>query len=66
MNNRFTQSAQNALDKALEYARNFGHTYIGSEHILLGLLAETDGVASKLLANRSADFDESERMVKEI
>ena len=66
MNNRFTQSAQNALDKALEYARSFGHTYIGSEHILLGLLAETEGVASKLLVNRSADFDESERMVKEI
>ena len=66
MNNRFTQSAQNALNNALEYAREFGHTYIGSEHILLGLMAEKDGVASKLLENRSADFDQSANMVKEI
>ena len=66
MNNRFTQSAQSALDKALEFARKFGHTYIGSEHILLGLLAEIDGVASKLLTNRSADFEASSNMIKEI
>ena len=66
MNNRFTQSAQNALNNALKYAREYGHTYIGSEHILLGLLSEKDGVASKILTNRSADFDASSDMVKEI
>ncbi|MBR5314493.1 MAG: ATP-dependent Clp protease ATP-binding subunit [Clostridia bacterium] len=66
MNNRFTQSAQNALDSALKYARKFGHTYIGSEHILLGLLSESEGVASKLLKNRSADLENAERMVKDI
>ena len=66
MNSRFTQSAQNALDKALEYARSFGHTYVGSEHILLGLMSESDGIASKLLEKRSASLDDSKNMVKEI
>ncbi len=66
MNSRFTQSAQNALDKALEYARKFGHTYVGSEHLLLGLLSEGDGMASKLLLARSASLDNALEMVKEI
>ena len=66
MNSRFTQSAQNALNSALDFAREFGHTYIGSEHILLGLLAETDGVASKLLTARGAALDSIKDTVKEI
>ena len=47
--NRFTQKAQHTLNRSLEMARELGHTYIGSEHILLALSAETDSVASKLL-----------------
>ena len=66
MNSRFTQSAQNALNSALEFAREMGHTYIGSEHILLGLLAETDGVASKILTSRGAVFETVKETVKEI
>ena len=66
MNSRFTQSAQSALDKALEFARGFGHTYIGSEHLLLGLMAEKEGIASKLLENRSASLESAKEMVKEI
>ncbi|MBE6643162.1 MAG: ATP-dependent Clp protease ATP-binding subunit [Ruminococcaceae bacterium] len=66
MNSRFTQSAQNALNSALEYAREMGHTYIGSEHILLGLLSETDGVASKILTSRGAVFETIKETVKEI
>ena len=34
----FTQKANEALNAAIEYAENLGHTYIGSEHLLLGLL----------------------------
>ena len=37
----FTESANNALNYAVEAAENLGHTYIGSEHILLGLLSDT-------------------------
>ena len=66
MNSRFTQSAQNALNSALEFARDFGHTYIGSEHILLGLLEEADGVASKLLVSKGAVLNSIKDTVKEI
>lgn len=47
MNEKFTNKAQNALNSALEYAREMGHSYIGSEHLLLGLLSETDSIASR-------------------
>ena len=49
MNHRFTQKAQNAINAACNFAREFGHTYIGSEHLLLGVASEPDGIASKLL-----------------
>ena len=50
MTNRFTMGAQNALEKALECASEMGHTYIGSEHILLGLLCVSDCVAARILS----------------
>ena len=49
MNHKFTQKAQNALHAACNFARELGHTYIGTEHLLLGLSYETDGIASRLL-----------------
>jgi ATP-dependent Clp protease ATP-binding subunit ClpC len=49
MNHRFTQKAQNAINAACNFAREFGHTYIGSEHLMLGLISEPDGIAAKLL-----------------
>ncbi|MCQ2429502.1 MAG: ATP-dependent Clp protease ATP-binding subunit [Clostridia bacterium] len=55
MTNRFTQKAQNALNGALAAASELGHTYIGSEHILLGLLSDSDSIACKLLTVRGAD-----------
>ena len=50
MSNRFTQKAQNTLNNALRFAAEMGHTYIGSEHLLLGLLSEQESVAAKLLS----------------
>ena len=47
--NRFTERAQQALTKAQEAAGSFGHSYIGSEHLLLGLLREGGGPAAKAL-----------------
>ncbi|MEE0969761.1 MAG: ATP-dependent Clp protease ATP-binding subunit, partial [Clostridia bacterium] len=47
--NRFTQKAQNTLNRSLSIAREMGHTYIGSEHLLLSLVLEEDSAASKLL-----------------
>ncbi len=52
MVNRFTQKAQNALNRALLAASKLGHTYIGSEHILIGLAEEKESAASRLLQSR--------------
>ena len=57
MANKFTSKAQSALEKAHEEARSLGHTYIGSEHILLGLIGEGDSVASKMLLSKGIDAD---------
>ena len=47
--NGFTEKANKALNLAMSAAENLGHTYIGSEHILLGLLNEGSGVAAVIL-----------------
>ncbi|MBE6638450.1 MAG: ATP-dependent Clp protease ATP-binding subunit [Ruminococcaceae bacterium] len=57
MNNRFTKTAQNALNMALESARELSHSYVGSEHLLLGLLSESEGVAAKILLSKGIDHD---------
>ena len=49
---RFTEKANTALNMAIQAAREMGHTYIGTEHILLGLLREGTGVAAVVLAAR--------------
>ena len=48
---RCTQGAQRALALAQEAARDMGHNYVGSEHLLLGLLREEEGAAAKALAS---------------
>ena len=62
MQSKFTQSAANAINKALFYAREFGHTYVGSEHILLGLLSERDSVAAKIMEARGITFDTTKEL----
>ena len=63
MTNRFTQRAQNALNSALQSASELGHTYIGSEHILLGLLADPESISAKLLSARGVDADKVRQAV---
>ncbi len=65
MANRFTQKAQNCLNRAMQLACGLGHTYIGSEHLLLGLAGETDSIASKLLTGRGADPDKIRQTISE-
>ena len=55
MQNRFTQKAQRVLTLSLQCAADMGHTYIGSEHLLLGLCMESSGVAAHYLRERGAD-----------
>ena len=66
MANKFTPKAQNALNSALKSASELGHSYIGSEHILLGLLSESDSAAAKLLASSGIKFDDVKATVIEI
>ncbi len=49
---RFTEKANAALNMAMDAAREMGHTYVGTEHLLLGLLREGSGVAATVLATR--------------
>ena len=55
MINKFTQKAQNSLNRALRFAEEFGHTYIGSEHLLLALATEEDSVAASILLSKGVD-----------
>ncbi|MEQ4206624.1 Clp protease N-terminal domain-containing protein [Actinopolymorpha sp. B9G3] len=60
---RFTPRARRAFDAATEQARALGHSYVGTEHLLLGLQAEPDGVAAKVLAGAGAGPDATEAAV---
>ncbi len=66
MRNRFTQKAQNVLNYSIRFANELGHTYIGSEHLLLGLLAEESGVAAHLLKQRGATIEATKSAVVQV
>lgn len=66
MANRFTQKAQDVLRRALSEARELGHTYIGSEHLLLGLICEDSAVSSKILKARGVSADKIRGVIIEI
>ncbi|MCU0666856.1 MAG: ATP-dependent Clp protease ATP-binding subunit [Candidatus Omnitrophica bacterium] len=53
----FTPRAKKALELAAEEARALGHNYIGTEHLLLGLIREGEGVASQVLLNLGLDLN---------
>ena len=57
MANRFTRKAQQVLQIAMQIASELGHTYIGSEHLLLALMSEDAGVAAHYLAERGASAE---------
>lgn len=61
----FTEKANMALNKAVTVAEDLGHTYIGSEHILLGLLESTDSVAGKLLTTKGVTYRKIYEMIKQ-
>jgi ATP-dependent Clp protease ATP-binding subunit ClpC len=53
---KFSERARRVLTLAQEEARQFNHSYIGTEHLLLGLVREEEGVAAKVLMNLGADL----------
>ncbi len=56
MSNRFTERAQRVILSAQEEAKRLNHDYVGTEHILLGLIALGEGVAAQVLANLGVDL----------
>lgn len=61
---RFTQKAQKVLMLAQEEARRLSHPYVGTEHILLGLIREGEGVAAKALAGLGVDAEKVRELVE--
>ena len=57
MSIHFTKKAQQALNLSMQNAAELGHTYIGSEHLLLGLLGEGSGVAAHYLLEKGATHE---------
>jgi ATP-dependent Clp protease ATP-binding subunit ClpA len=53
-----TPRAKKAIEYAMEEARNLNHTYIGTEHVLLGLVRENEGVAAQVLMNLGLNVDD--------
>ncbi len=60
----FTEKANIALNLAIEAAEEMGHTYIGSEHILLGLCKENSGVAFAALNDSGVTADKVEELIR--
>ena len=60
----FTQKANDALNAAVSAAEELGHAYIGSEHILLGLLKENGGMAYTALSARKITADAVEKIIR--
>lgn len=54
---KFSEGARNVFTMAQEEAKGFNHNHIGVEHVLLGLVREGDGIASKVLANLGVDLN---------
>jgi ATP-dependent Clp protease ATP-binding subunit ClpC len=63
---RFDQRARRVVVRAKEEARMLNHNDIGTEHILLGLIREGDGVAAQVLAKLGADLNKMRQQVLQL
>jgi ATP-dependent Clp protease ATP-binding subunit ClpC len=61
----FTPRAKKVLELALEEASQLGHNYIGTEHLLLGLIKENEGIAARVLLNLGVKLEEVREEVLE-
>ena len=62
--NGFTSKANDALNQAISSAENLGHTYVGSEHLLLGLLKIGGGVAAAVLNKKGITAEKIEELIR--
>lgn len=63
--NYFTQKSNEVLNFAIKAAENFGHNYVGSEHILIGLLKAESGLAYSVLDGKGITLEDAEKFIKE-
>ena len=61
-----TPRAKRVLELAIDEARRLGHNYVGTEHLLLGLIREGEGVAAQVLAGMGADLERTREKVLQL
>ena len=66
MQTAYTAKAKKAIDIATRISKSLHHSYIGTEHILLGLLIEGTGVASQVLADNGVEYDKVLELIEEL
>ncbi len=66
MVDRFTEQAREAIQLAVEAAGELGHNYVGTEHLLLGLLRQESGVAARVLDNNGVTADRVQDLVSQL
>lgn len=62
----YTSRAKKVLELAMSEARDMGHSYVGTEHLLLGLLREENGIAAQVLVSLGVTLDRARVQLKEI
>ena len=60
---RFTERASGAIAAARDASASLGHSYVGTEHLLLGVAAETEGLGARVLLSRGLDMLALTRLV---
>lgn len=66
MIDRFTEAAREAISLAVDAAEELGHSYVGTEHLLIGLIQEGRGVAAKVLEDNSVSADKVIQLVSQL
>ena len=66
MQGNFTEKAREAITKAQQYAVHLGHNYVGTEHILLGLVGVKDSVASKAIEAQGVSEEAITEKIEEL
>jgi len=61
-----TQQGKQSIELAVQEARTLGHHYIGTEHLLLGLLREEEGLASQVLLKSGVTLENARKLVKQL
>ena len=66
VNIAYTPRAKKVIELSMDEARKLGHTYVGTEHILLGLIREGEGVAARVLNNLGVSLNKARQQVLQL